>query len=87
MGSSCEVGAPQVQLVWLLRDGYDQRPQVQNLGPRTRKESLGWEAFSLVLQAYSRGACPGQGHSLGAGHLEALLPQSQGLEVDSNSKN
>lgn len=67
--------------------GMTKDPQVQNLGPRTGKESLGWEAFSLVLQAHSRGACPGQGHSLGAGHLEALLPQTEGLEVDSNGKN
>lgn len=64
MGSSCEVRAPQVQLVWFLWDGCGQRLQVQNLGPRTRKKSHGWRHFSLVLQVHLQGSCPWAGTKL-----------------------
>lgn len=65
VGSSCEVRAPQIQLVWLLWDGCAQRLQVQNVGPRPRKKSQGWRHISAWSYRPIRWApAPGQGLSM-----------------------
>lgn len=58
LGSSCEVRARQVQLVWVLWDGCGQRLQVRNLGPRPRKKSQGWDTFQPGPTGPSAGLLP-----------------------------